>query len=161
DEGLATLLAAVGVDFGQVVDPPDVAEGRARAATLLLAAEQARAAAEAAARAAEEAASAGPGDAPASLAVPPAAPPAPTAAPPPPPPPAWRPVHGTLVHRTVALPGPVEVQVLRWRLDDPRLRLRADYAAGPGARATVPEAAARTGAVAAVNGGFWVGANDP
>jgi hypothetical protein len=164
DDGLATLLAALGVDFGRVVDPPDVAAGRARAATLLLAAEEARAAAEAAARA-EEAAAAGPVGAPESLEVPPPPPPAPTAAappdPPPPPPPAWRPVHGSLVHRTFTLPGPVEVQVLRWRLDDPRLRLRADYAVGPGGRGTVPDAAARTGAVAAVNGGFWVGENDP
>lgn len=166
EDGLATLLTALGVEFGRVVDPPDVAEGRARAAALLLAAEEARAEAEAAARA-EEAAAAGPVGAPESLQVPPPPPPAPAAAspppaePPPPPPPAWRPVHGSLVHRTFALPGPVEVQVLRWRLDDPRLRLRADYAVGPGARGTVPDAAARTGAVAAVNGGFWVGDDDP
>lgn len=51
--------------------------------------------------------------------------------------------------------------VLLWHPDDPEVELRTDLAAGWGARATVADAAARLGAVAAVNGGFWLDASEP
>lgn len=52
-------------------------------------------------------------------------------------------------------------QLLVWHPDDPNLDLRTDLAAGWGGRASVPHAAARLGAVAAVNGGFWLDASEP
>lgn len=56
------------------------------------------------------------------------------------------------------------VHVLRWRLDDPRVAVRTEPATVLGGRASVVDVArsrAPAGAVAAVNGGFWVGRGDP
>lgn len=51
--------------------------------------------------------------------------------------------------------------VLVWHPDDPEVELTTDLATGWGARATVADAAARLGAVAAVNGGFWLDDAEP
>ncbi len=75
--------------------------------------------------------------------------------------PDWTTLRGTLEHRRVSLPGPRVVNVLRWRLDDPQVKLDADYAGGVTYRDTVLNAAKRENALAAVNGGFWVNSIDP
>lgn len=64
---------------------------------------------------------------------------------------------------TASLPGggTVRGQLLLWHPDDPELELTTDLAAGWGTRATVQHAAARLGAVAAVNGGFWLDDSEP
>lgn len=51
--------------------------------------------------------------------------------------------------------------VLVWHPDDPDVELTTDLATGWGARATVADASARLGAVAAVNGGFWLDEGEP
>ena len=72
---------------------------------------------------------------------------------------------GLLQERTVtaSLPGGAMArgQLLVWHPDDPAIELTTDLAAGWGARASVRDAAARLGAVAAVNGGFWLDTADP
>ena len=70
-------------------------------------------------------------------------------------------MHGSLVHRRWDVPGPARINVLRWRLDDPAIGLTTDYALNPGARTDIVDAARANGALVAVNGGFWVGENDP
>lgn len=64
---------------------------------------------------------------------------------------------------TVGLPGggTARGQLLLWHPDDPDVELTTDLAAGWGARATVQHAAARLGAIAAVNGGFWLDDGEP
>lgn len=64
---------------------------------------------------------------------------------------------------TARLPGggTARGQLLVWHPDDPDLELTTDLAAGWGARASVVDAAARLGAVAAINGGFWLDDSEP
>jgi hypothetical protein len=68
--------------------------------------------------------------------------------------------------------GAAVVHVLRWRLDDPRVGVRALAAGALGGKATVPQMAAHldrlaqdpasaTQPVAVVNGGFWLGSGEP
>ncbi len=58
--------------------------------------------------------------------------------------------------------GPVVGHLLAWRLDDARVAVRTEHTGSHVGRAGIPAvAAARPGAVAAVNGGFWLGAADP
>lgn len=55
--------------------------------------------------------------------------------------------------------GPAVVHVLRWRIDDPRLTVRTEASTSFGHRAAITDVVAARqdqGAVAAVNGGFWV-----
>ncbi len=173
-DGIEVLLHALGVDFGTVVDPIDVVGGRARAAAIALAALEAPTPTSTPAPPAEPPAVAAPAeprrDDPAAAAAPPApsTPPAQPQPEPPaeevtpvPPPSAWQAVHGSLVHRRWEVPGPARLNVLRWRLDDPSIGLTTDYALNPGARTDVVDAARANGALVAVNGGFWVGENDP
>lgn len=64
---------------------------------------------------------------------------------------------------TVRLPDGARARghVLVWHPDDPDIELATDLATGWGGRATVADAAARLGAVAAVNGGFWLDDAEP
>lgn len=76
----------------------------------------------------------------------------------------WSTLRGSLEHARTSRrisAGPQVINVLRWDLNDPRVRLSADYAGSAVSPATVLRGARRTGAVAAVNGGFWRPGNDP